>query len=59
MKINFIITHYYSAPGQVEYMECHKLTHTPKDNLSVVNYERVAECALGIAALIKKLKTEI
>lgn len=31
------------------------LTHTPKDNLTVVSYERVAECALGIAELIRKM----
>lgn len=32
-----------------------EITHTPKDNLSIVNYERVAECALGIAELVKEL----
>lgn len=31
------------------------LTHTPKDNLTVVSYERVAECALGIAELVRKM----
>ena len=39
----------------IENMESQELTHTPKDNLNVVNYERVAECAVGIAELIHKL----
>lgn len=39
----------------IENMDCQELTHTPKDNLSVVNYERVAECALGIRLIIYKL----
>lgn len=33
-----------------------EITHTPNDNLSIVNYERVAECALGIAELVKNLQ---
>lgn len=44
-----------SSQWFIENMECQEITHTPKDNLSVVNYERVAECALGIAELIRKL----
>ncbi len=32
-----------------------EITHTSKDNLSVVNYERVAECAEGIVNLINRL----
>lgn len=44
-----------SSQWFIENFETQELTHTPKDNLSVVNYERVAECALGIAELIKKL----
>jgi aminopeptidase YwaD len=36
-------------------MESQEITHTPKDNLDIVNYERVAECALGIAELIRRL----
>ncbi|MDR2040226.1 MAG: M28 family peptidase [Bacteroidales bacterium] len=44
-----------SSQWFIENMECQEITHTPKDNLSIVNDERVAECALGIAALIQKL----
>jgi aminopeptidase YwaD len=36
----------------LENMESQKITHTPQDNLNVVNVDRVAECALGIAELI-------
>ena len=43
-----------SSQWFIENMECQELTHTPKDNLRVVNYERVAECAIGIAELIRK-----
>lgn len=45
-----------SSQWFVENMECQELTHTPKDNLNIVNYERVAECAIGIAGLIRKLR---
>ncbi|MCD8166550.1 MAG: M28 family peptidase [Bacteroides sp.] len=44
-----------SSQWFIENMECQTLTHTPKDNLSVVSYERVAQCALGIAKLIRML----
>jgi aminopeptidase YwaD len=44
-----------SSQWFIENMECQEITHTPKDNLSVVNYERVAECAVGIAELIEKI----
>lgn len=44
-----------SSQWFVENMECQDITHTPKDNLDIVNYDRVAECALGIVALIRKL----
>lgn len=44
-----------SSQWFIENMECQEITHTPKDNLSIVNYEQVAECALGIAELVKKL----
>ncbi|MDL2308795.1 M28 family metallopeptidase, partial [Bacteroidales bacterium OttesenSCG-928-C03] len=44
-----------SSQWFIENFETQELTHTPKDNLSVVNYERVAECALGIVELIRKL----
>ena len=37
-------------------MESQEITHTPKDNLDVVNFERVAECALGIASFIGKIE---
>ncbi len=39
----------------IENMECQEITHTPKDNLNIVNYERVSECALGITELIGRL----
>ncbi|MBP1645106.1 MAG: hypothetical protein H6Q16_681 [Bacteroidetes bacterium] len=39
----------------IENMDCQEITHTPKDNLSIVNYDRVAECAINIAKLINKL----
>jgi len=44
-----------SSQWFIEHMETQELTHTSKDNLGVVNFERVAECALGIAAFIGKL----
>ncbi|MDL2239555.1 M28 family peptidase [Bacteroidales bacterium OttesenSCG-928-K03] len=44
-----------SSQWFIENMECQEITHTPKDNLSIVNYERVAECAIGIVELIKKM----
>jgi aminopeptidase YwaD len=44
-----------SSQWFIENMDTQQLTHTPKDNLSVVNYERVAECATGIAELINKV----
>lgn len=39
----------------IENMETQEITHTPKDNLDIVNYERVAECAEAIEELIIKL----
>ncbi len=44
-----------SSQWFVENMETQELTHTPKDNLSVVNYDRVAECATGIAGIVYSL----
>ncbi|NDW12027.1 Zn-dependent exopeptidase M28 [Bacteroides sp. 214] len=44
-----------SSQWFIENMECQELTHTPKDNLSVVNYERVVECAWGVAGLVRRL----
>ncbi len=44
-----------SSQWFIENMECQEITHTPKDNLEIVNYESISECALGIAELIGKL----
>ncbi|WP_298647991.1 M28 family peptidase [uncultured Proteiniphilum sp.] len=44
-----------SSQWFIKNMECQELTHTPKDNLSIIHYERVVECALGIVELIRKL----
>lgn len=44
-----------SSQWFIENFANQSLTHTPKDNLTVVSYERVAECALGIAELIRKM----
>ncbi len=38
----------------IDNMETQQLTHTQKDNLSVVSYDRVAECAAGIEELVRK-----
>lgn len=45
-----------SSEWFIEHMETQEITHTPKDNLEVVNYERVAECVQGIAAFLQKLE---
>lgn len=45
-----------SSQWFIENMESQDITHTPKDNLSIVDYERVAECSFGIMDLIKKIK---
>ncbi len=42
-----------SSQWFIENMETQELTHTPKDNLSVVSYDRVAECATGIAGILR------
>lgn len=44
-----------SSDWFIRNMECQEITHTPKDNLDVVNYERVVECALGIYDLVEQL----
>jgi aminopeptidase YwaD len=44
-----------SSQWFIENMETQQLTHTPKDNLSVVSYDRATECATGIAELINKV----
>lgn len=48
-----------SSQWFIENMECQEITHTPKDNLGMVNYERVAECALGIAEFISQLDVSL
>jgi aminopeptidase YwaD len=45
-----------SSQWFVDNMETQQLTQTPADNLSVVNYDRVAECATGIAELIRNAR---
>ena len=44
-----------SSKWFIENFANQEITHTPKDNLSIVNYERVAECTLGIMELIRKI----
>ena len=44
-----------SSQWFIENFECQEITHTPKDNLGILNYDRVAECAIGIAELIRKM----
>lgn len=44
-----------SSQWFIENMESQEITHTPKDNLDIVSYERVAECVLGIAEVIRKI----
>lgn len=44
-----------SSQWFIENFENQELTHTPKDNLGIVSYERVAECALGIQELIRNI----
>lgn len=40
----------------IEHMDNQDITHTPKDNLSIVNYERIPECALAISEFIHSLE---
>ncbi|MDD4589703.1 MAG: M28 family peptidase [Parabacteroides sp.] len=44
-----------SSQWLIENIECQDITHTSKDNLSIVGYERVAECAIGIAEFVNRL----
>ena len=44
-----------SSQWFIENMECQEITHTPKDNLDIVNFERVVECAIGIMDLVCKI----
>lgn len=39
----------------IENIETQDITHTPKDNLDIVNFERIAECAAAIEELITRL----
>lgn len=41
-----------SSEWFIEHMEDQDITHTPKDNISIVNYERIPECARAIRDLI-------
>lgn len=45
-----------SSQWFVEHMSDQEITHTPKDNLSIVNYDRIPECALAIKDLITRLE---
>ncbi|MFW6257504.1 MAG: DUF4910 domain-containing protein [Prolixibacteraceae bacterium] len=42
----------------IENMDIQDITHTPKDNLDIVNPERVGECAIAVGELINKLEQE-
>lgn len=44
-----------SSSWFIENMETQTITHTPSDNLSIVDYDRLPECAVAIEAFIKKL----
>lgn len=44
-----------SSQWFVENIESQDVTHTPKDNISIVNFSCVAECAQGIANIISML----
>lgn len=39
----------------IENMEGQDITHTPKDNLGIVNFERIPECAQAIKELINSI----
>jgi aminopeptidase YwaD len=44
-----------SSEWFIKNMENQEITHTPKDNLDIVNYERIPECALAIKDMIASL----
>lgn len=44
-----------SSSWLIENMDKQDITHTPKDNLDIVNYERVYEIALAIHNIIDNL----
>lgn len=41
-----------SSQWFIENMDNQEITHTPKDNLSIVDYNKVAECAIAIKELL-------
>ncbi len=45
-----------SSSWFIENIENQDITHTPKDNLDIVSYNKVAECAVAIAELINNLE---
>lgn len=45
-----------SSSWFIENMECQDITHTPKDNPEIVNYERLPEIALAINDLINLIR---
>lgn len=45
-----------SSDWFIRHMESQDITHTPKDNIEIVNYARIPECALAICDLIQKLE---
>ena len=46
-----------SSQWLIENFDNQELTHTPKDNLGIVNFERVVECAIAIAEFIHAFKS--
>ena len=44
-----------SSNWLIENIESQNITHTPNDNLGIVNYSRIVECALAIKDLINSL----
>lgn len=44
-----------SSQWFIENMDNQEITHTPKDNLSIVDYNKVAECAIAIKEFLCKL----
>ncbi|MDD4847166.1 MAG: M28 family peptidase [Bacteroidales bacterium] len=47
-----------SSQWLIENMENQEVTHTEKDNLCIVNYDRVAESAIGIAEVVALIKND-
>ena len=44
-----------SSQWFIENMDNQEITHTPKDNLSIVDYSKVAECAIAIKEFLCNL----